>query len=152
MDTLSLGGITFDNFSTPDHMMGGGRQSMVVHKLPGGARVVDTLGPDEANVAWNGFFYGNNAYASVLALDALRASGTTVPLIFGGQYRSVIVESFAYQIRRLPVWIEYQISCLVYQNPSLGALGTAVASAAGSIDSMISSDLNLAAFVLGNAP
>ena len=33
-DVLTLGGITFDDFSTPERMMGGGNQAMVVHKLP----------------------------------------------------------------------------------------------------------------------
>jgi hypothetical protein len=45
-DTLILGGIAFDSFSTPSRMGAGGKQAMVVHKLPGGARVIDTLGLD----------------------------------------------------------------------------------------------------------
>ena len=45
-DTLTLGGFAFTGYSTPDVMMGGGRQAMVVHKLPGGMRVIDTLGHD----------------------------------------------------------------------------------------------------------
>ena len=96
MDTLTLGGVAFDSFSTPSHMMGGGRQTMVMHKLPGGSRVIDTLGPDEANVNWDGFFFGNNAYSTALTLDGMRAAGLVVPLIWGGQYRSVIIENFIY--------------------------------------------------------
>lgn len=140
MDTLTLGGITFDGFSTPAEMMGGGRQTMVVHKLPGGARVIDTLGPDEANVTWKGFFFGNDAYSTALALDAMRAAGQVVPLTWGGQFRSVIIESFIYRVRRLPVWVDYDISLMVYQNPGLGNLGGIV----GTIDSMILSDLGAA--------
>ena len=137
-DTLTLGGINFDGFSTPSHMGAGGKQSMVVHKLPGGNRVIDTLGPDDDNISWSGEFFSNDALSNVLALDGLRAAGAVIPLVFAGQYRSVIIDSFAYKIRRLPMWIEYQISCMVYQNPALGALGS-VASA--SMDALVGADL-----------
>jgi hypothetical protein len=48
-DILILAGVEFDSYSTPQRMMGGGNQAMVVHKLPGGDRTIDTLGPDEAD-------------------------------------------------------------------------------------------------------
>jgi hypothetical protein len=139
-DTLILGGIAFDSFSTPDAMGAGGKQHIVVHKLPGGQRVIDTLGPDEDNITWSGKFYGNNAYANALALDGMRAAGQVVPLIFGGQFRSVIIDTFSYHIRRLPEWVEYSISCMVYQNQSLGTLGGSL----GSIDTLILGDIALA--------
>jgi hypothetical protein len=141
-DVLTLGGITFDDFSTPREMMGGGQQAMVVHKLPGGLRVIDTLGPDEAEVTWEGQFFGDNAYSTALALDAMRAAGQVVPLSWGGQFRSVIVSRFEYRVRRLGTWVMYWIVCTVYQNPSLGVLGAAT----GGIDSLIVSDL---AFAVG---
>jgi hypothetical protein len=139
-DTLTLGGIAFDGFSTPDAMGAGGKQHLVVHKLPGGNRVIDTLGPDEDNIAWSGKFYGNGAFANALALDGMRAAGQVVELTFGGQFRSVIIDHFEYKIRRLPVWVEYSISCIVYQNPSLGGLGGLVIS----VDSLILGDLSVA--------
>jgi len=143
-DTLTLAGIAFDGFSTPSAIGGGGKQAMVVHKLPGGSRVVHTLGPDEDNITWNGEFFGNNAYTNALILDGIRATGAVVPLVFGGQYRSVIVDHYSYKIRKLPVWVTYEISCLVYRNPSLGVLGAAI----GGIDAMITSDLSFAAALL----
>jgi hypothetical protein len=139
-DVLMLGGIAFDDFSTPTEMMGGGNQAMVVHKLPGGSRVIDTLGPDEANIVWNGFFFGDDAFANVLALDGMRAAGEVLPLTWGGQFRSVIIDTFYYRVRRMPVWVKYEISCTVYQNPALGNLSPS----AGSIDSLVGSDLSIA--------
>jgi hypothetical protein len=140
-DTLTLGGISFDGFSTPDAMGAGGKQAMAVHKLPGGQRVIDTLGPDEDNIAWSGKFFGNDSQGKVLALDGLRAAGQVLSLTFAGQFRSVIIDTFRYHWRRFPVWAEYEISCMVYQNPSLGGLGGSI----GSIDSLISADLSFAA-------
>jgi hypothetical protein len=139
-DVLTLGGITFDDFSTPQKMMGGGRQAMVVHKLPGGARVIDTLGPDEADIRWSGQFFGDNAYTTALALDAMRAEGQVLQLTWGGQFRSVIINNFIYEVKRLPVYVLYHISCTVYQNPSLGVIGGSTPS----IDSLILSDLSFA--------
>lgn len=139
-DVLSLAGIVFDSYSTPRKMPFGGRQAMVVHKLPGGARVIDTLGPDEADIAWDGEFFGDNAYATALTLDSIRAAGQVVPLIFGGQTRMVIINEFTPKIRRLPVWVEYFISCTVYVNPGLGVIG----SLPTSIDTLVLNDLSIA--------
>lgn len=136
-DVLTLGGIAFTGYSPPESMMGGGSHALVVHKLPGGTRVIDTLGPDEADVVWRGFFFGDDAYTNALALDGMRASGSVVPLIWGGSYRSVIVKEFIYRVRRLPVWVEYDITCMVTQNPQFGVLGVV----AQAIDTLITSDL-----------
>lgn len=144
-DTLTLGGIAFDGFSTPSGMGAGGKQHMVIHKLPGGGRVIDTLGPDEDDISWRGEFFSNDAYDQVLALDAMRSAGQVVPLVFGGQFRSVIINHFSYRIRRLPVWIEYDVSCTVYQNPSNGALSGGLSS----LSSLVSGDLSFALGLIG---
>jgi hypothetical protein len=138
-DVLSLGGFVFENFefAPPAAMPAGGRQAMVVHKLPGGARVIDTLGPDDADIAWNGFFFSADAYTNVLALDAMRTAGQVVPLTWGGQYRSVIISDFQYLVRRMPNWVAYSISCTVVQNPMQGNLSPVPSS----VDDLVSSDL-----------
>lgn len=140
-DILTLGGIAFDDFSTPHKMMGGGNQALVVHKLPGGQRVIDTLGPDDAPITWSGFFFGNDAYTTALALDGMRAAGQVVSLTWGGQFRSVIIDNFIYEVVRIPTWVDYRISCTVYQNPALGNLTPSTSS----VDSLVSSDLSSAA-------
>jgi hypothetical protein len=138
-DILVLGGIAFTNYSPPEYMMAGGKQAMVVHKLPGGARVIDTLGPDEADITWQGFFFGNDAYSNVLLLDSMRAAGNVIGLSWGGEAtRQVIISEFIYHIRRLPVWVEYNITCTVYENPALGDLAVVIAN---QTDTQINSDL-----------
>ena len=139
VDQLILGGIVFDDFSTPREMMGGGNQAMVVHKLPGGLRVIDTLGPDDADITWQGEFFGDSAYDTALALDAMRAAGQVVELTWGGQYREVIVSNFIYHVRRLPVWVAYSVVCTVYQNPMQGAS----AGAPTLIDTLVLADLGI---------
>ena len=144
--TLILAGIAFDSFSTPRRIPAGGNHAMVIHKLPGGSRVIDTLGPDEADIFWEGQFYGDGAYAIALALDAIRTAGQVVPLSFGGQMRQVIIAQFGYELRREPVWVEYHIVCTVYQNPMQGVLS---ALPVASVDTLVGSDLTSASLTLG---
>ena len=143
-DVLTLGGITFDNFSTPEKMGAGGKQAMVIHKLPGGSRVIDTLGPDEDDITWSHFFFSDDAESKVLALDAMRASGQVVSLTFGGQSRQVIINHFSYHYRRRPVYIEYEITCTVFINPSLGDIGATTSS----ITNLVIGDLAFAVSLL----
>ena len=140
-DVLTLDGVAFTGYSTPDVMMGGGKQAMVVHKLPGGSRVIDLLGPDEHQIVWKGHFFDSNAYGTALTLDAMRAAGGVRSLQWGGQSRAVIIDDFVYRVRRLPVWVEYAIVCTVVTNPSLGALGGALG---GGVSALVTSDLQFA--------
>src|ERR1700728_620354 len=90
-DLLVLGSLTFDSWATPQHMPFGGRQELAVHQLPGGARVVDTLGPSEHDIVFSAQMYRNDAIGVAEQLDAMRLSGAQVPLSFAGRYYSVIV-------------------------------------------------------------
>lgn len=145
MDVLTLGGITFDAYSTPSSIGAGGKQSMVVHKLPGGNRVVDTLGPDEDNITWKGEFFGSDSVSNALTLDGMRKAGSVISLTFAGTFRSVIIDSFHWHVRRYPAWVEYDISCLVYQDPSQGSLGGSLSD----IGSLIIGDFSFAAGLVG---
>src|SRR5215472_10667829 len=115
IDTLSIGGITFDGFSTPDLMPGGGKQMLTVHKLPGGARVIDTLGRDDNDIVWRGTFFSSDALNKAFALDALRMQGAQLPLVYAGRAVPVVIQSFLWSIRRFPMWVEYSIACVVVQ-------------------------------------
>lgn len=138
VDQLILGDITFQNYdyAPPSRMPFGGQQAMIVHKLPGGSRVIDTLGPDEDDISWSGFFFSPNAMFWCQRLDAMRGAGLVVVLTYAGMTRQVVVKSFRANIRRYPNWIEYEITCTVSNNPALGPLSatppiTPTASGAG---------------------
>jgi hypothetical protein len=146
-DTLTLGGITFESvkFATPDEMAFGGEQAMKVHKLPGGARVIQTLGPDEADIEWHGQFLCADAYSIACDLDAMRAAGEEVELSWGGRSRTVVVKHFKGTVRRYPNWVEYSITCVVATDPNLGILGSVL----GTIDTLIGADLGAALSIAG---
>jgi hypothetical protein len=146
-DTLILGGFTFQNvdFSPPTRMPFGGAQAMVVHKLPGGSRVIDTLGPDEDDITWSGFFFCDNALRQCQQLDSMRAAGQKIQLTFAGMSRQVVIKRFKPQVRRYPHWVEYEISCTVADNPFANASGAAPGfSATASPDTLIGNDLSTA--------
>jgi hypothetical protein len=136
-DQLILGGIVFSDWSTPSKMPFGGKQALAVHKLSGGRRVIDTLGPDEMDIQWSGTFWGQTAYEDSLALNALRISGAQVGLSFAGQFYMVVVSDVHIDIERLPMYATYSVSCVVSQNVMAGALGSVIASA----DSLVSADI-----------
>lgn len=144
-DILVLGGFAFDDWSTPSRMPFGGKQAMAVHKLPGGARVIDTLGPDEADIQFVGTMYADNAYGVADALDALRISGAQVPLTFAGRFYLVIIENVIVDIERYPQLMRYHISCVVAQNNMAGFLG----SIASTVTALVSADMSTAMSLAG---
>jgi hypothetical protein len=58
---VTVGGVGLSGLEVPATMSFGGEQRLAVHELPGGGRVVDALGPQEADVEWTGWFTGSNA-------------------------------------------------------------------------------------------
>jgi hypothetical protein len=123
LDVLLLGPIAFTDYSPPERMPFGGRQQMAVHKLIGGQSVIDTLGPDDEDIQWSGRFFGAGALSTCLALDSLRAAGQVLPLSYAGMGYTVVIQDFRADIRRLPLWVEYEIRCVVSTNGAHGLLG-----------------------------
>lgn len=144
-DLLSLGGIVFDDWSTPSEMPFGGNQALKIHKLPGGSRVIDILGPDEMDIAFRGILWGPDADVRAGALNALRISGSPIGLAFGGNFYQVIVQKCTLTIHRYPQWYEYDITCVVSSNPMAGSLSSAVSS----FSSLVSADLASALSIAG---
>jgi hypothetical protein len=119
-DQMVLGGVVFDNWSTPPKVPFGGKQALKVHKLPGGSRVFDLLGPDDHDIKFSGMIYNPDAAGIAESIDAMRVSGQPVGLSFAGRFYNVIVEEAELTVRRYPQWYEYSISCCVVLDPMAG--------------------------------
>lgn len=134
---LVLGGFVFTDYAIPEKVPLGGEHHFVTHRLIGGARVIDAMGPDDADISWTGRFQGPNAVQKAMALDQLRKSGAQVPLIVDSQFYTVGVHKFTWDYERF-YQIIYSITCLV------------VSSAGGSfavpdtLASLVSGDMALA--------
>jgi hypothetical protein len=109
---LLLGPIAFRNFEIPSRINFGGSQRMAVHRLPGGVRVIDALGRDDAQISFSGIFVGSNATLRARGLDELRAEGIALPLTWDVFYYTVLISSFHADYRN-ERWIPYRITCTV---------------------------------------
>lgn len=128
---LLLGPIVFQDFEVPERINFGGTQRLTVHQFPGGARVIDTLGRDDADIAFSGTFTGEDATLRARALDELRALGTVLPLTWDVFTYSVVIRDFAAQYERAG-WIPFRITCTVLRDEA-AALIEAPLALAGSI-------------------
>lgn len=135
---VTLGGVELTGIQAPEKIVFGGIQQTKEHKLIGGARVIDVLGPDEADIKFSGIFLGPLAINSAQQLDALRQSGVQTTLSWSGFSRQVIVKSFSGSAERGGYLYSYQVSCVVIptitlstDNSLLGSLVNDVGSALG---------------------
>ncbi len=132
-DTLTLGPFVFTDFRVPDRMPFGGKQQLVIHKMPGGARSIDAMGPDDNDRAWAGTMWGDNAYSDMLTLDALRRQGAPLAFSWGAESRTAIIMEFKAEVEKWTC-VHYDIT-VVLDDDGDGAGGSL------SLDAMVSSDL-----------
>ncbi len=112
---LTLGGVPFQDFEIPPTITFGGAQSLAVHQLPGGQRVIDALGANDAAIGWTGIFSGANATERARMLDLARATGMMLPLTWDVFFYTVVVSSFVADYSK-GWWIPYRIACTVVRD------------------------------------
>jgi hypothetical protein len=112
MSGLFLGPVAFEDFEVPGRIVFGGRQRVAIHQLPGGGRVIDALGRDDAPLGWAGTFSGASATARALQLDLMRAGGLPWLLAWDVLSYMVVVTEFSASYERTN-WIPYRIVCSV---------------------------------------
>ena len=136
---LLLGPIFFEDFELPSSIAWGGAQSLTIHRLPGGARVIDAMGRDDADITWNGIFSGPDASARSRALDLMRVEGSFWPLTWDSFFYTVVVARFEADHQRSN-WIPYRITCAVVQDEASALLERSLA-----LTSSTAQDLAMAA-------
>lgn len=130
---LILGSVIFQGFEIPEQLPLGGDQSISVHKLLGGARVIDAMGPDDREIEWKGLLFGFDAISRARLIDAMRVAGQEVPLLVDSEMRNVVVRQFHWDYQRA-YQIPYTIACVVSSTPFLGLGPT-------SLDDLVTIDL-----------
>lgn len=113
--TLWLGPLALSGFELPDGILWGGRQRLALHRLPGGARVIDAMGRDDAPISWQGVFTGPEAANRARMVDLVRAEGIAWPLAWDGFFYTVIVSEFRAEYSAAN-WIPYRIACTVLRD------------------------------------
>lgn len=128
--SLLLGAVQFADFEIPDKINFGGRQQLVVHKLPGGARIINPMGSDNDDISWSGRFRGSNAELRARLVDTMRSSGSQTILTWSSFFYTVIIKSFKGDFMQ-QYEIPYSIECTVVADelqlvsqllPGIGAL------------------------------
>ena len=112
MALLTLGGLGLDGFEVPASVRFGGAQRAAVHKLLGGARVIDTMGRDDSLLRWSGILSGGDASDRARTLDAMRVAGSVLALAWDAFCYDVVITQLDLEFRN-PWWITYQIECTV---------------------------------------
>jgi len=116
---LLLGPVLFQSFELPERISWGGGQRLAVHKLPGGGRVIDAMGRDDAPIAWSGVFAGEDAAMRARLLDLMRAEGGVWPLSWDSFLYSVVISAFTVSYERAG-WLPYRIVCTVLRDEAEG--------------------------------
>jgi hypothetical protein len=129
---LLLGPIVFHDFEIPSGINFGGRQRMAVHWLPGGTRVIDAMGRDDAQISFSGVFSGSDATWRARSLDELRVAGIALPLTWDVFFYTVLIAEFRADYRS-GWWIPYRIVCTVLQDEASVLLEQAVSLAASAL-------------------
>lgn len=118
---IVLGPVIFSGFEVPEQVSLGGRQLLAVHRLVGGGRVVDALGPDEADIGWSGILSGEGAAERLRVLESLRRGGEAIGLSWAGYRYTVVVRELLARIMG-PCWVPYRVKCAVLGEGDLGGL------------------------------
>lgn len=134
-DYLLLGPVLFQGFELPDRISWGGAQRLSIHRLPGGTRIIDSLGRDDANITWSGIFTGPDAGLRARLLDLLRADGGLLPLAWSSFVYTAAIARFHAEYKT-ENWIPYRISCTVLRDEA-----EALVNAAFSLGEGLLSDL-----------
>ncbi|MGF7131906.1 hypothetical protein P3T40_003389 [Paraburkholderia sp. EB58] len=142
--TLYLDSVAFQHFEIPESIKAGGAQALFKHKYPGGARTIDTLGPDDDDITWSGTFLDGNAQDRCMQLDVMRKQGNQVVVTWGAYQYLVVVAEFKWDFRH--VWeIPYTITLAVVQDET-----QPLQSDAPDVDSQTNSDALTAASDTGS--
>lgn len=122
---LLLGPVAFRDFEVPSTINFGGTQRLAVHRLTGGARVIDALGRDDADITFSGTFTGTDATLRARLLDELRAAGTLLPLTWDIFFYTVVIARFQADYQQ-GAWIPYRLSCTVLRDEASALIQAAV--------------------------
>lgn len=106
---------TFARYELPETLPFGGGQSLVVHRLVGGTKYIDAMGPDPEPLTWSGFFVGNNGLDRARYLDGVRKSGVPVKVTWSELSFQAVIKTLTFDFL-MPYRIAYHITLEVSQD------------------------------------
>jgi hypothetical protein len=135
---VTLGDISFAGLEVPERIAFGGDQSLTVHELVGGVRVIDAMGRQDMPLEWSGWFMGANALDRALYLNTQRIRGQQLVLTWA-QLRFLVVIQHYEAHYELSNRIPYKIICTVIADQATPT----VAGVVPDINDQMLGDLNI---------
>lgn len=112
---VSIGPVRLAGFEVPNCVYFGGSQRMAIHRLAGGQRVLELLGPEDSDIWFSGVFTGPDADTRARTFDSLRTTGVTVQLTWQSFQYDVVLRVFRASYKN-PWWISYTVGLIVVRN------------------------------------
>ena len=106
---LIIGDLVLQGHEVPGRISIGGAQSVTVHKMPGGRRIIDAMGVDDGSISWRGLFSGPDAAQRARKLDVMRQQGTPRVLSFGDYTFTVVIVHYEYDYQDCGAVISYRL-------------------------------------------
>lgn len=113
---IVLGSFEFQDFEVPETVSLPVKQAVAVHKLIGGDRIANAMGPDYGDIAWSGTILGAGAEYRAQTLKALVDAAQPVPLTWGQWSFTVFIASCPLTFRYSRV--TYSIRCVILRDES----------------------------------
>jgi hypothetical protein len=135
-----LAGLALQAFEIPEVITAGTRQQMAVHRLPGGARVIDCMGADRDQITWSGVLLGAGCGARSRQIELLAGSGKQVSLVWQDNVSTVVVDRYSGSHRFGRV--DYSISCTLLPPPPPAPTATPVAASQSGMANALTSISN----------
>ncbi|OAG73501.1 hypothetical protein A0J51_00969 [Gluconobacter japonicus] len=127
--TVKLGSLTLSGPEVPDALRSGGEQVLVIHRLPGGDKIIDNGGNDPYRLSLTGRFQGANALTRAQSVDTMRLAAKAVTFSAAGGNWRVLIRSYAYTYAQKGAVIQYELELeVIPSNASTTASGTSALS------------------------
>lgn len=110
--TVTLGDFEFQDFEVPENILFGLAQKQVVHKLIGGKRQIDSLGPDPDDITFTGWLTDGDALSRGLYLKNLCSQGAVLALTWSEMAYTVTIQAARFDFR-LAWRIQYTLTMTV---------------------------------------
>jgi len=107
---VSIGSITFSGMEVPSVLRVGGQQRLVLHKLPGGDRLIDVAGSDLNRIELAGTFTGPTAQSRAQALANMRQAGLPIRFIAAAVSTQAFIFDYAYDYTAKGAVIPYRLT------------------------------------------
>lgn len=133
--TGTSGDFTFQYFEIPEFVKFGGPFRANIHKQPGGARQVDSMGPDPGPISWSGIMLTADGWTRSRTLYAMYEAGNKVTVTWNGAERTCIISDLKINYKANN-YVEYSIELTEVVTTGVG--GAVAGLGAGTLN-----DLNL---------